>query len=292
MGILLAIAEALVRHYPNSYRFKSQWMEANAQRVSTLILGGSHTYYALKPDMLGDSVFSLANVTQHPEYDYWLLEKHIERMPHLRTVIMPVDESNAFDPPLEDGDEWHRCTYYHIYMGYPKHKNNPKYSFELSNITAFNLKLWPAVKYAAIGESALDCDSTGFGCNYVTPATFDIGYMERNAATTYARHSHTAATIEYNTHYLYKIAALCCERNIKLVLLTTPMWDKYLEQYDPSVFNTIHRVAGKCVSQYGADYRDYMRDERFRGVDFHDASHLSRQGAEKFTTIVKADFNL
>ena len=59
---IIAVAEMVARAYPNSYAYKKAWMDANAERVRTLILGGSHTYYAVKPDLLGANAFSLANV--------------------------------------------------------------------------------------------------------------------------------------------------------------------------------------------------------------------------------------
>ena len=40
---IIAVAEMVARAYPNSYAYKKAWMDANAERVRTLILGGSHT---------------------------------------------------------------------------------------------------------------------------------------------------------------------------------------------------------------------------------------------------------
>lgn len=291
IAAVLVVMEAVVRHYPNSYRFKHEWMEENASSVKTLILGGSHTYYAIIPEMLGDSVFSLANVTQHPEYDYWLLEQYIDRCTNLKTVILPVDGSNLFDPKLEESEEWHRCTYYHIYMGYPKHDYNPKYSFEVSNLAAFNLKLRPALSYLFTGEARIDCDSTGFGSNFTTPEEFDSVYMERDARITFNRLKNSS-TVDYNVHYMDRIARLCQDRGIGLLLITTPMWEGYVKKYGQSHYDKIHQIAARYVNQCGAQYHDYMKDPRFQGVDFHDASHLSRQGAEKFTMIFKKDFGI
>ena len=34
-----------------------------------------------------------------------------------------------------------------------------------------------------------------------------------------------------------------------------------------------------------------MTDTVFQGTDFHDASHLSKQGAQKFTAILKTEIH-
>lgn len=290
IATVLALSEAIVRHYPNSYRFKAEWMDRNGQRVKTLILGESHTYYAIVPNILGDSVFNLANVSQLPEYDYWLLDKSMEHCRDLKTVIMPVDEINMFDLPLEDNEEWHRCIYYHIYMGYPKHDYNPLYSFELCNIATFNMKLGPAIRYMLTGKDDLDCDSTGFGCTFDTPASFNEENMRSTAKATY-EHNKNETSSNYNAKYLYKIAKLCHERGIKLVLVTTPVWQEYKNLFGKHRYDEMHKITHRCVKEYETKYLDYIDDPRFQGVDFHDASHLSRQGAEKFTKILKQDLN-
>lgn len=288
IAVVLALSEGVVRHYPNSYRFKHEWMEANAPKVKTLILGNSHTYYAVMPALLSDSTFSLANVSQTPEYDYWLLEKYIDRTPNLKTVIMAADEINLFDPEIEEGVEWHRSIYYNVYMDYPKHAFNPKYSFELSSIETFNMKLQPAIKYLFTGKTHVDCDSTGFGCNYATPKAFNQTWMTSNAKKIYNSNKDSHA-IEYNAAYLYKIASLCHKRGIRLVLVTTPVWAEYMKLFDKHRFDEIHETAARCVNKYGAEYHDYMNDTRFNGTDFYDGGHLSQQGAEKFTAILKEE---
>ena len=156
---IIAVAEMVARAYPNSYAYKKAWMDANAERVRTLILGGSHTYYAVKPDLLGANAFSLANVSQAPEYDYWLLSTYIHRCKNLKTVVMVADEANLFDQPMEDEpEEWYRCRYYRIYMDDPKHSKCSKYNLECSHVSTFSRKLPPALRYAFTGAYRIECD--------------------------------------------------------------------------------------------------------------------------------------
>ena len=64
---LLGLGELAVRNMPSSYSYKHAYMEGHARDISTLILGSSHTYYGVRSDLLGDSVFNLANVSQDPD---------------------------------------------------------------------------------------------------------------------------------------------------------------------------------------------------------------------------------
>ena len=69
---VLAGLEYMVRKAPNEYQYKAQWMEKNADRVETLILGTSHAFYGINPSYLGPNAFSLAASAQSLQYDEFL----------------------------------------------------------------------------------------------------------------------------------------------------------------------------------------------------------------------------
>lgn len=289
---IIGVAEIIARQYPNSYAYKKQWMDQNAARVRTLVLGGSHTYYAVKPDLLGPDAFSLANVSQPPEYDYWLLSSYIDRCENLKTVIMVADEANFFDKPMEDVPiEWYRCRYYRIYMDYPKHSKCSKYNFECTDIGTFTRKLPPAIKYLLTGEYSLECDSLGFGSSFTTPDHFDAELMEHKAIGIAEHHRcDDWSQVDRNFADVMHVAQLCKEKGIRLILVTPPMWDGFVKKVSKHQLDVMYECVAKIRKATGALYGDYLRDSRFSGVDFYDPDHLSRQGAEKFTAILKQDF--
>lgn len=286
VGTILALWECFVRQYPTSYQYKAQWMDSHAPSVSTLVLGGSHTYYGVMPSLMGDSVFNLANVTQHSEIDDWLLSHYIDRCTNLKTVIVPVDVTNTFDSPLEKSVEWYRGTYYKLYMGCDLFDNNLKYYCEISCLPAFNRKFLAAVQGLCGGDTSLECDSTGFGTGFATPSHFDENMMIVSAKTAEHRSTADSANVAYNSQHLMHIASMCHDRGIRLVIVTTPMWDGYTSRISKASLETVHGIVNQCVKKYGAVYMDHMNDTRFQGTDFYDCDHLSRQGAEKFTRIL------
>ena len=287
--VLAALGEALVRHYPNSYRYKSEWMDRHADSVQTLLMGASHIYYSVIPDSLGHAAFNLSNVSQLYEYDWFLLDRYSSRLGRLRNLVLVIDDSSPFDAPMEQlPEDWHRCIYYRLYMDYDKHSLWSKYGFELSSYTTFRRKLMPALRYVLTGESTLDCDSLGFGTAFATPASFDTAMMRRESDIAIERHRcKDWNLVKTNSDYLFKIADWCQRRGVRLVLVTTPMWSGFYSKIDPKQLQVMYDLAQQCVDRYGAEYRDYLRDRRFQGTDFRDGDHLSRQGAEKFTRILR-----
>lgn len=291
--VLLATGEWLVRHYPNSYRYKAEWMDAHADSVQTLLMGASHTYYAIIPDSLATNTFNLSNVSQLYEQDWFLLNRYSERLKSLRNVVLVVDDCSPFDAPLEQlPEDWHRSIYYRLYMDYDKHPLFSRYAFEWSSYSTFRRKLMPALKYAFTGKAELDCDSLGFGKGFYTPEHFDSVTMQHQSDIAIERHRCKDWTlVNNNRDYLFKIAQWCQEHGVRLVLITTPMWSGFYSKIDDKQLNVMYQIANQCVEQYGATYYDYMRDPRFQGTDFHDGDHLSRQGAEKFTRVLKEEIS-
>ena len=292
LAILLGCCEVIVRNMPNSYTYKNDWMQENAQRVKTLVLGGSHNYYGVMPSEIGDSVFNLANVSQGHEYDYFLLTKFQKKLISLKNLVIIIDESNIFDSPFEDDDlEWFRAIYYKIYYGYPKHSDFSIYNFEISNFSSFNQKFPKAVKYLFTGKTSPDCDSLGWGCTFFAPEKFDTTAMTAAAKKVIERHRcKNWANVDDNVQYLNRIGDWCKHRGVNLIVITTPMWDKFIEMTSHKQIAVMRKVINDFTTAYGAKYKDYLLDPRFQGIDFNDPDHLSNVGAKKFSHILKQDF--
>ena len=89
-------------------------MQKNAENVEIIILGSSHTFYGIRPDILSKRAFSLANVSQDIKHDKYLLEYWANRYHRLKAVIFPISFSTWFGKGLEYGQESWRCKYYRI----------------------------------------------------------------------------------------------------------------------------------------------------------------------------------
>ena len=289
--MLLLVGEWFVRLYPNSYRYKTEWMDAHADSVRVLMLGASHVYYGIVPGQLAANSFSMANVAQPYECDWFLLDKYADRLTHLTDVVLSVDDSSPFDLPLEQlPNDWHRCIYYRLYMDYGKHSQWSKYGFELASLSSYRRKIASALEWVVTGEPHLDCDSLGAYAPSETTEEFDSLYMLNRSKVILERHRcKDWSQVDKNCAYLYRIADWCKQHRVRLHLVTMPLWRGYYDKIDPKQRERMHQIARHCVEQYGATYHDYMRDTRFWGEDFQDCDHLSPQGARKFTRILRED---
>lgn len=289
--MILALGEMVVRSYPTSYGLKSGQAQMRHNQVRTIVFGNSRAYYGILTDSL-DLALNMANVSQTLEYDSELLLRYFSSASHLRNVIVQVDYSNVFDVPLDESiwDDY-RCTYYRIYADCGRHGWLSNYGMELFHPKHFMMKLPHALRYVFTGDYQLDCDSTGFGIT--TSKRFDASRMSHATANGLARYNAISLeSMPYNEQFLCRIAEYCKARNVRLIMVSMPIWRELYNQKGHKEEPLLAKMINKFSRQYGAEYRDYTADSRMVDEDFVDAVHLSPLGACHFTSILNHDFQL
>ena len=271
--LFLVGMEWYARSIPNSYRQKEQWMQHHAQEVEILILGNSHGLYGLRPDVFKRKAYNLCNVSQIFEYDEYLLKRYLPKCKSLTDVVLVVDNSNLFDMPLENTEEF-RCIYYRLYMDYPKHSRWSKYGFELSNIQALKKK---------IQHRNDTCSDLGWNGNYTLERKSLANVSLEAASNTAARHQcKNWQVAEENVRILKRIADLCKQHHLRLILVQAPVTRNYYTRIDKKQLDFIKR----SVESIGVPSHDYSQDKHFEDDDFFDADHLTDKGAIKWSFLL------
>jgi hypothetical protein len=274
------------RKLPNTYKYKYEWMQKNANEVETLILGNSHTYYGIQPKYLKGNAFNLANPSQLLEQDLFLLKYWSDKYVKLKTVILPISYFTLFAKGLEFGGASYRCRYYRIYMDcdlYPSYSFS--YNFEIAESKTALFKLRKFI-FGTNEEVDWFCDEYGneaFNC---------ISNKEVEWNKNDQRDAASAKTWEYtqkNYRILEDMIKFCIDRDINLVLITTPCWHTYCSFLEDSQLKKMHSIIHELQQKYEFPYFDYLQDKRFTADDFFNGSHLSELGELKFTKILDED---
>lgn len=284
---LLAIGEIIVRNQPNSYSYKHKWVKDNGSNINTLILGSSHAYYGINANLLGDSVFNLANISQMPDYDFELLKYYDSDLKNLKRVIIPISYFTFKDRVFEESDEWNLAINYKIHMKLPIHSDFSIYNFEISDFNTYSQKL----KNIILPKVSNVCDSLGDGLN------FDLSTRSDNWESYGKRRAQELTGIEKNradevSVILADLIEYCRAKNIECIFITTPTWHTFRENMDSTQYADMRRRTVELCDKYGVRYFDYFDDARFNDEDFHDVDHLSDIGAEKLTRIFVSDAGL
>ncbi|MFI3324513.1 MAG: hypothetical protein SNG59_08015 [Rikenellaceae bacterium] len=179
--ILIAICEYIVRQgTPNQYKYKHSYIMENGDNIKTLILGNSHTYYGVKPNLISESAFSLANVSQPLLYDYYILENYISYLPNLQHVILDVGYVSLRSSHYITAKACNIC--YRIYM------NFSQISSFTSNFMCTEMALFNSTLRAVITQKSLSCDEFGWDKTHAIAEKRDdwddpTAALERHAAS-------------------------------------------------------------------------------------------------------------
>lgn len=282
VGVVIAM-EYMARRTPNPYSYKYEWMEQHAEQVNTILLGSSHNFYGVCPQLFPELTFNMANVSQEVEQDLWLLKHWAPRYKHLKTVVLCMSTIFWFNKGLENGDEAFRCRNYKIYMHCDLYPALSEYSFEVA--------AWPIARNKIAHASDNGCNELGQGTAFALANKEVEKWDDEKKGIKAARH-HTPDNwnyIEKNYRLMSELAEFCSSRGIRLVLITTPTWHTYYNHVYPRQLAMMHRLTKKFQEQYNITYLDYLTDPRFVADDFYDNNHLSDVGAVKFTKILLSD---
>lgn len=285
--IASACLEVYMRHIPNSYKYKDEWMKKNGNTVETLILGSSHAYYGINPEYLSSKAFNLANVSQDLERDFFVLDKYKDYEKNLKNVILVLSDANMLST-MEKGVESWRVAYYGIYMNYPK----KRLALEITNARMAD-KLQAYIK----GDDMLGCTLLGFGTAYkaenkqqITETSINEA-LERNTILNKDGNLDTTY-LKVNTEALDNIISLCKQKNIRLIIVTAPVVKEYAEKLNVQQSNLFYRIIRQKVAENSnVEFYDYLKDPRFSADDFFDCDHLTNIGAKKFSEIISKEIH-
>ncbi len=276
--IPLLAAELYVENLPNPSRSKHQWMLEHSPSLNTLILGSSHTFYGVRPDLMPVPAFNLAQPSQTYRYDWYLLRHY--PTPNLRNAILSFSYFSLYEDFESMPTERWNAIRYRLYMDCDIHPRISYYGFEFSSINSLVEKLKTLWK-----PQQLSWDSLGYGTDYqlaTRPEPWDNGH---DAATnnTYA----DTSLVSMNTALLDSMMTYLRDRHIRFLLITTPLSPHFIEAQAPSQLLRNSAVLTRLLHKHPeVEYLDFSRDTTFHDSDFYDSHHLNEQGAAKLTRIL------
>jgi hypothetical protein len=282
--LVAAVAmEIILRWLPNDFKFKRAQLEEKTQEIETIVLGGSHNFYGLNPAYFESNTYNLAYVTQAIWLDHALLEKYIDQMPNLQNVILMMAYISLSMKQDEAELAWRKYNYYRYYdISPPPNRDYQKYYLEI-----FNLPLQRNVKkvyHQLKGKDLVTCDSNGWCYHYTDEGSQDL---RRTGIAEAKKHENNSMDFTANIEVLKEIISLCEERNIRVLLLTSPSWVDYRNNLNPEKYNKLVTTCTHFSEQNDhVDYYTFFDDSRFTAKHFHDADHLNHSGTAIYSRII------
>lgn len=280
--VLAFILEITLRNIPNDYKFKKSQIQLEKESIKTLILGSSHSLYGFNPEYFNEKAFNLAHVSQTIDLDYYMLEKYIEELPQLETVVMRLSYTTLHEQIGKTTEAW-RLKDYNLYYNLNV-SNKLKYQSEILSVKLKN-NTSRFKDYYLNDKKMITVDKSGW-------AFFDQEHSNEKMSVLgfAAARKHKAKDIKLvkkNVEFLEKIVKLCNKENVNLLLITTPTHKRYRENLNKPQLETVLLAGEKMNNKYSnCRYFNLLDNQSFTDVDFYDADHLNRYGAKKLSIIV------
>jgi hypothetical protein len=281
-----AICEVLLRHIPNDYVSKNEWLAENAGKIKILTLGSSHGYFDINPEYFSEPAFNAGYVSQSINYDFFIFNKFIDQMDNLETLVLPISYFTLFSK-LENGSEAFRAKKYRLYCRCNYHPFALKYNFEFDfDMATIRHRI---AEFYLGNRDEIFSNELGYGLT----CSLDKKPKDWEATGIITAKRHTLKEDSLMTFFCENkkmidlIIAKCQKRNIQVILLTTPTWHTYYENLDPEQLEIKEKTCNELVHSFdNVTYLNLLYDKRFVADDFYDTDHLSEKGAEKLTRLL------
>lgn len=277
----------------NEYSYKKQYVEQHSEDIQLLILGHSHVANGINPKLLDIGAFNMSNQGRTTYYDAVLAERYIPQLKNLQYVIWPLGYNFQYSsyryPCIHRKDVDYASSYKCMY------EKDMNISYDISGIYWSEL-LHSKLNYGRRMFSSSKnffasgiCDTLGFegldiakrNLTWQTEKLpFEVDYKNSNADLALAE----------NLSCMKRIAKVCKDTHVTLIVVSTPCYKTYLELTTPKGLKEMQDCIDSMKSVNPMlEYYNYINDDRFVEEDFFNSCHLSIVGANKFTRIIATE---
>jgi hypothetical protein len=272
------VMEELLRKIPNDYQYKCSYLDHHSNDIKVLILGSSHAYYGLNPELMKYKSFNAAYVGQSLYYDWQIIQKYDHNWHHLKFIVLPVDYFSLYGKIENSVESW-RVKDYQIYYGI----NSSRYtdhSEMLSNKLLLNIS---RIKSAYFNHApAVLCSKLGWGAEYTLQKRKDLQSTGKLAAQRHLLIQQ--GCFGENAAILGAIIKYAMQNHVKVLLYTSPAYKSYIQNLNARQLNSTLNMLNSVRKQYSnVFYYNLLREHSFAQTDFYDADHLDNVGAKKLT---------
>jgi len=290
--ILLFIFEASIRHIPNDYKSKRDYIKKNGREIEILALGSSHVYYGINPDLFNKSCFNLSQVAQTPEFDLKLFQHFLPQLPNLKVLIYPISYFSFYWDLQSSSEAW-RLKNYAIYYKIDAAQSLQNH-FEILSVDPKN-NYKRIIDFYKHKKTEIGVTPRGWGFNCLAEYSANL---DQTALESAKRHTNIDGPFfSKNASEVEEVIHICQQKGIQVVLLFPPAYKAYRDQINTKQLNNTYLKIDSLIAEYpNCRFIDLFADTNYVAKDFLDADHLNNIGARKMSLflndyILKTYFN-
>lgn len=275
--LFIGTIEVLLQYAENNYSYKNNYLKEYYQEIETLILGSSYSYYGIDPSYIDGHAFNLANPSQSIYLHKNIIEKKIDNLPNLKTVVINIAYA-SLSKKIEQ-ETWRKYYYLH-YM-----------DIDLDIISKCSIGY-----YSIFGGIGLKAALENIWRSYLKKEKRQGGWQpleplqHKWGKKSAIKQENNSTDFKENIAHLNSIIEICKNKEIKVVLLTLPVSHHYSDHINKqklqSVFDACEKLSQENTNTF---YLNHLYHPSFDEEDYFDEHHLSKLGAKKISIILNDD---
>ena len=207
--------------------------------------------------------------------------------PKLSTVVVTISYFGLWYKLSNESEEWRRCFYYQFWDMEPESD-----TFDPRNISKIALySPGVSIDYLMQGFDVDISRNDSNGWQSLLGGPIEFLLTDESSENRMLAHNEFIHRnhLNDNLSYIDRLLTELQSRDVRVVLVTVPVYGRYLKHADPQILSENHRIIAGIASRYSVSYHDYSRDTRFGYQDFYDPDHLNQTGAQKFSRLLDAE---
>jgi len=290
LTIILLYTEVQLRKMPNSYSKKKLNLEKQIGNAEVLVLGSSQALHGIDPTYFSLKGINAANISQSLYYDKEILKREIDKAKNLKYLIITVSYFTYFYEIHNSLESWRDLYYQKFWKLIP---NAETTIWDAKNYSY--IALYTPLKTAKYATSNFNVDlaptlkTNGYiplinkkSIKFISDQQGKKRVSLHNSIIKIENFKHTIA-------YLNEIIEIAKTKNIKVVIVTPPVYKTYYENCNEKLVMANDHLTQSISNYDNIKYFNYLKDKRFDKNDFYDNDHLNLQGAKKFSSIINTE---
>ena len=236
----LLILEFALRDIPNDYKYKSRYLKEKGNNIEFLILGNSHSLYAINPEYLSSKAFNCSGVSQSYDVDLAILRSSINNLDSLELICIPISYFSFFFDLRSSPEAW-RIDNYNLYWPL-----EPQFAFNTEIFSRnFKINIKRIFDHYILKEKPLLINNLGWGNNYAErySTDFNISANRRISRHNYLEKGIKDRSQEFRRQIesLKSIIELCNQKGLRLIFIQTPISHEYFSRTKKSQWETVYK---------------------------------------------------
>jgi hypothetical protein len=287
--VIIIAFELVIRNGKNTFTLKAKHFN-ELSTVDVVVLGSSHNQSAINPHYLQWSSANLAYGSQDLFLDLQLLKKTLEQNKKPKVVVAEFAYHTLFR--ANRSNYWRNGLYEYFY-----HLQLPNTNFLSRNILiSSNLKFFKQYLLQEFLRKNKNKELNRWGYDETDMAglyqdlnydTTKIGYLSSQRLKERVPQDVEKKILDKNIACLSDIVELCKTNDVRLILLTPPVYKTYRRLYSQENVRTRDSVmTGIQKKLPNVVWLNFENSNLFTVADFKNDDHLNSQGANKLSLLL------